>query len=77
MLGTSTSIEGEERIKNTFMESSQSLPFPTSLCHQCSALRMVENKRRSIFLMCAVKEEKYLPQPVVICDDYDEKQEPG
>jgi len=36
---------------------------------------MIENKRGSIFMMCAVKAEKYLPQPVVVCDDYEEKEE--
>ena len=42
------------------------LPFPTSLCHRCAALRLVAGKR-STFLQCSALAEKYPPQPVQSC----------
>ncbi|MCX5744762.1 MAG: hypothetical protein NT062_19920 [Proteobacteria bacterium] len=42
-------------------------PFPTSLCHRCVNLRLVESKT-SIFLMCRDPAiPKYVPQPVRAC----------
>lgn len=42
------------------------LPFPTSLCHACRALRLVTGKR-STFLQCSALAQKYPPQPVRSC----------
>ncbi len=44
------------------------LPFPQSLCHRCRFLRLVENVRGSVFLMCQEPTlPKYGPQPVRSC----------
>ncbi len=48
------------------------LPFPTSLCHRCRYLKLVEGKQ-STFLMCAALPNKYPPQPVVRCQAFAEK----
>lgn len=42
------------------------LPFPTSLCHRCTALRLVPGKN-STFLQCTALAQKYPPQPVRTC----------
>ncbi|MDQ3368022.1 MAG: hypothetical protein M3680_21565 [Myxococcota bacterium] len=43
-------------------------PFPESLCHRCSHLRLVPNARGSVFLMCEHPElPKYAPQPIRAC----------
>jgi len=42
------------------------LPFPTSLCHRCTALRLVTGKN-STFLQCSALPQKYPPQPVRSC----------
>ncbi len=44
------------------------LPFPDSLCHRCTYLRIVHSGRGSTFLMCqAPALPKYGPQPVRLC----------
>lgn len=45
------------------------LPFPTSLCHRCAALRLVAGKH-STFLQCSALAQKYPPQPVRSCVAY-------
>lgn len=47
-------------------------PFPQSLCNHCTHLRRIQNKRGSVFFMCAkskkdVRFPKYRPQPVLAC----------
>jgi len=47
---------------------SDELPFPDSLCHRCSHLRVVRSGRGSTFLMCQEPSlPKYGPQPVRAC----------
>jgi hypothetical protein len=42
------------------------LPFPESLCHQCSNSRVVPTKT-STFVMCSALAAKYPRQPIVTC----------
>jgi hypothetical protein len=43
-------------------------PFPNSLCHRCQHLRVVGNKRGSVFLQCTEPSlPKYPRQPVLAC----------
>ena len=43
-------------------------PFPDSLCHRCTFLRVVESAKGSVFLMCQEPTlPKYGPQPVKAC----------
>ena len=43
-------------------------PFPTSLCHQCTFVRVVTSGKGSTFLMCQEPSlPKYGPQPVRNC----------
>ena len=42
------------------------LPFATSLCHRCAALKLVPGKN-SLFLQCSALPQKYPPQPVRSC----------
>jgi hypothetical protein len=43
-------------------------PFPSSLCHGCAHLRLVESAKGSTFLMCREPTlPKYPPQPVTTC----------
>jgi len=45
------------------------LPFPDALCHRCRHLRLVGNRRGSVFLQCTEPAlPKYPHQPVVRCD---------
>lgn len=44
-----------------------SLPFPTSECHRCPAVRYVTSGRGSVFLMCTARSRKYYPQPMHGC----------
>ena len=44
--------------------------FPHSLCHQCKGIRYILTNKGSIFLQCERKIEKYLPQPVIRCNDF-------
>jgi hypothetical protein len=44
------------------------LPFPGSLCHRCTHLRVVRSGKGSVFLMCQEPTlPKYPPQPVLAC----------
>lgn len=49
-------------------------PFPDSLCHRCRSLRLVGNKRGSIFLQCTHPAlPKYPRQPVIACPKFEER----
>ena len=53
---------------------SDALPFPESLCHRCSHLRIVESAKGSTFLMCQEPSlPKYGPQPVRACPRFTAK----
>lgn len=41
-------------------------PFPTSLCHRCSACRYVQG-RAAWFVQCTALPQKYPLQPVLRC----------
>jgi hypothetical protein len=44
------------------------LPFPASLCHRCTQLRLIHSGKGSTFLMCQDPSlPKYPRQPVVSC----------
>lgn len=43
-----------------------SLPFPTSQCHGCAHLKLVEGKT-TVFLLCQALPVKYPRQPVRGC----------
>jgi hypothetical protein len=55
------------RCHDQLSEMLATVPFPTSLCHRCRHVRLVE-AARSTFLMCTHPDlPKYGPQPVVSC----------
>jgi len=41
-------------------------PFPSSLCHDCAACRIIRTKA-SAFIRCSVLTSKYPRQPVLTC----------
>ncbi len=56
--------------------------YARSLCVRCQHVRRTENKRGSVFFMCGKSKEderfaKYPPQPVGMCDGFEEGDEEG
>jgi hypothetical protein len=45
-------------------------PYPESLCHRCTGLKLVHGAR-STFLMCLRLPERYPRQPVLECIAFD------
>jgi hypothetical protein len=52
------------------------LPFPTSICHGCTAHRYVRGKT-SVFIRCTALPVKYPPQPVKQCPAFEPDQASG
>lgn len=52
------------------------MPFPTSLCHECTGCRYGGNRRGTVFLRCTLRPERYLPQPVYTCPQFTPKTTP-
>jgi hypothetical protein len=44
------------------------LPFPTSLCHQCSAPPRYLQGKSTTFILCPRLPKRYPPQPVTKCE---------
>lgn len=53
------------------MEVRDTRTGPASLCLSCAAMRRIVG-RRSAFVLCTVRAEKYPPQPVLRCPDFRE-----
>ena len=47
--------------------ASDDLPFPSSLCHRCTAHRYIRSGRGSVFILCPLLPQKYPRQPVIAC----------
>lgn len=47
--------------------------FPSSLCHHCVGLRWVQTRKGTAYMMCMLRSERYLPQPMRECRFFSEK----